>query len=119
MKGLSVPSGTNVEANMREAGKASFHMKGSKWFYDKVRNSGDWDYKQLDTKHESFGNFNFGATGAAFGFSEETLLRMAGWAQTQSGTSQPSWGVKNGNAKTGSDTEVSPRIFIAYQLVKE
>jgi hypothetical protein len=27
------------------------------------------------------------------GFSDGTLLRMAGWAQVQAGTSDPSWGV--------------------------
>jgi hypothetical protein len=55
------------------------------WFYEKVRNKGPWDYKQIDRAYADFGNFNYGATGTALGISEETLLRAAGWAQTQSG----------------------------------
>ena len=55
------------------------------WFYEQVRNKGPWDYKQIGRTYADFGNFNYGATGAALGISEETLLRAAGWAQTQSG----------------------------------
>ena len=36
--------------------------------------------------------FSYGASGATFGYSENTLSRMAGWAQVQAGTSQPNWG---------------------------
>jgi type VI secretion system secreted protein VgrG len=42
--------------------------------------------------HRIFGNFNFGATGAAAGFSMGTLLRAAGYAQNRAGTSNPAWG---------------------------
>lgn len=54
------------------------------WFYDQVHNKGPWDYKQLDPDYADFGNFNYGATGAALGLSQDTLLRAAGWAQTRS-----------------------------------
>jgi RHS repeat-associated protein len=87
------PPGVDVDNNIKDAGAASFGLKGSSWFYDEVRNKGPWDYKQLGSQYQDFGNFNYGATGAAFGYSEDTLLRMAGWAQVQSGTSQPGWGV--------------------------
>jgi hypothetical protein len=62
------------------------------WFYNKVRNKGPWDYKQQQRKHADFGNFNYGATGYAMGFPESVLLRMAGWAQTRSGTSRVGYG---------------------------
>jgi Bacterial toxin 44 len=72
----------------------------AKWFRDMVRNakgriddvrSGkSWDYKQIG--YADFGNFNYGATGAAAGFSETRLLREAGRAQIEAGTSRPGWG---------------------------
>lgn len=89
---IAVPAGVSVDANIRAASATRFHMKDSSWFYEKVRNRGDWDYKQRGAQFQNFGNFNYGASGTAFGFSEDTLLRMAGWAQVQAGTSQPEWG---------------------------
>lgn len=85
---LAVPPGVSVDANIKEAAIARFHLKGSSWFYEKVRNGGEWDYKQRGSNYQNFGNFNYGATGAAFGFSEDMLLRMAGWAQVRAGTSR-------------------------------
>ena len=45
-----------------------------------VHGKGDWDYKQKSHLYEDFGNFNYGATGTAFGFSQDVLLREAGAA---------------------------------------
>lgn len=87
------PLGVSVDANIQDALSAKFGLQDSKWYYDQVRNGGPWDYKQLGPEYENFGNFNFGATGAAFGYPEDTLLRMAGWAQVRANTSQPGWGV--------------------------
>ena len=56
----------------------------AKWFQSQVDYGGPWDYKSLGSgskKYAPFGNFHYGATGAAMGFPENTLLRMAGWAQ--------------------------------------
>ena len=50
------------------------------------------DYKQECVNYQEFGNFNFGATGAAQGIPDSVLLRGAGWAQIKSGTSQTEWG---------------------------
>ena len=59
-------------------------------FYNRVKTNGPWDYKQLDkegirqngiSKYDEFGNFNFGATGAAERIPEGALLRAAGLAQ--------------------------------------
>jgi len=59
-------------------------------FYNRVKSNGPWDYKRLDpagiknnwiSKYDEFGNFNFGATGAAERIPEGALLRAAGLAQ--------------------------------------
>jgi RHS repeat-associated protein len=64
-------------------------------FHDLVQTNGPWDYKQGDPSWEDFGNYNFGATGAATGlFTLETLQREAGRVQT---CHDPKWG----NPKTG------------------
>jgi hypothetical protein len=68
------------------------HQSDYIWFYAQVHNNGPWDYKQLDKTYADFGNFTYGATGNAAGFSEATLLRAAGWAQARAGTSSPEWG---------------------------
>jgi RHS repeat-associated protein len=80
-----LPPGVDIEANMKEARE---HIFNYYWFYNQVRsNTADqvrlgrsWDYKKLDPVYEDGGNFNFGATGKAFGFSEWFLRRGAGWA---------------------------------------
>lgn len=84
-----IPRFVKIEKNIElsEANRGNFL-----WFYNQVRNGGPWDYKQIDKDFEQFGNFNYGATGAAAGFSEATLLRAAGWANVRAGTSQPEWG---------------------------
>jgi hypothetical protein len=59
------------------------------WWIDRIRQKhGPWDYKWSHGKshpeYDEFGNFNFGATGAAAGFSLNTLLRGAGWFKGRS-----------------------------------
>jgi type VI secretion system secreted protein VgrG len=62
-------------------------------FRDMVNNNGPWDYKRRRKDWEDFGNYNFGATGAATGlFTLETLLREAGRKQCENNTSRPEWG---------------------------
>jgi hypothetical protein len=59
-------------------------------FFNQVKDKGPWDYKYRDpavnegkrSKYEAFGNFNYGSSGAAAGFSEGQLLRLAGHYQT-------------------------------------
>jgi hypothetical protein len=84
------PPGANVDQNMKEP---ESHKLNFLWFYDQVHNKGTWDYKQIANEYDEFGNFNYGATGRAAGFSEDTLLRAAGWAQVHAGTSQSDWGI--------------------------
>ena len=91
------PPGADVDANISVAGRRYNPV----WFYRQVRNRGPWDYKQQGkgrelggkyNPYEAFGNFNFGASGAAFGFSDQMLLRGAGYAQWSAGTSLPEYG---------------------------
>jgi RHS repeat-associated protein len=77
---------SELDKNIAEAEK----QVNPKWFYNKVRNKGPWDYKQKNRNYADFGNFNYGATGYAMGFPKGVLLRMAGWAQTKAGSSK-SW----------------------------
>ena len=85
---IPYPPGVNIYVNMNTA---SDHWNPS-WFYNQVRNNGPWDYKQQGSQYQDFGNFNYGATGAAFGFPENVLLREAGRAQQAAGTSRLEWG---------------------------
>ena len=65
------------------------------WFKDKVNSKGPWDYKNIyDPKEyeriEDFGNFNYGATGAALGLTEDELHRAAGAKQILDHWEEPS-----------------------------
>ena len=68
-----------------------------------------WDYKRLAkreirinpvtgenevfNRYESFGNFNYGATGGALGISLPDLFDAAGMIQVRNGTSKLEWGM--------------------------
>ena len=74
-------------------------------FYNAVKSGGPWDYKALDpTLYEDFGNYNYGLTGRASGWSENTLLRAAGayqyWSRTSTG---PNWSWPLGKYPYGDD----------------
>ncbi len=92
------PPGIDIENNIAEAAKLSAIQ-----FYNKVRNKGDWDFKQQGVEFANFGNFHYGATGSAAGFSPSILLRMAGAAQTRAGTSSPEWGSPLSGPPFGDD----------------
>ena len=55
-----------------------------KWFEERVKAGSKWDYKKDDYAKEDFGNFNYGATGRALGYSKGALLRIAGAVQIRS-----------------------------------
>ena len=99
-----IPPGVNVDRNIAEAEKHDYPLSAlvdypelqldtALWFYRQVNDGGPWDYKLQGPDFEDFGNFNYGATGKAPGFSEETLLRMAGVKQGEDHHSRPGWGV--------------------------
>jgi hypothetical protein len=50
-------------------------------FISRVLGGSTWDYKRGGhPEYDPFGNFNFGATGRAAGYSANDLARGAGWA---------------------------------------
>lgn len=83
------PPGVSCDANMRQATTDFNYLPD---FLAQVRTGAPWDYKQAGSRYEDFGNFNFGATGAAAGFNRNLLLRGAGLVQIKSKTSSPEWG---------------------------
>lgn len=101
------PPGVNIINNMM---MARFHRGPSAltyiWFYYQVRNHGPWDYKnQRGRKYAAFGNFNYGAVGAAAGIPDQILLRGAGAAQILAGTSRPEFADYPGPDSYGDDPE--------------
>ena len=81
------PPGVSLEENIAKTRDMSIQD-----FYQHVRSGGPWDYKQQGNEYEDFGNFHYGVMGAAMGIPEEVLLRGAGWAQQQAGTSEDEFG---------------------------
>jgi len=82
----------NMIRRAGERGYVSAHDIGGmvdNWFESMVGNQQPWDYKWRDRQgaaegnsiYEDFGNFNYGATGAAAGYSLSVLQHMAGWVQ--------------------------------------
>ncbi|WP_297895960.1 polymorphic toxin type 44 domain-containing protein [uncultured Campylobacter sp.] len=91
-----IPAGVNIEANIKEAldFRASHSvLETYYYFYLKVKNRGEWDYKYRDieakqknqpSKYEDFGNWHYGVIGTALGIPKEILLAGAGAAQVSS-----------------------------------
>ena len=82
------PADADVDANMRAA--------ADMWpnpfaFRNAVQTKGRWNYKRRASHYENFGNFNYGATGTAWGFSLDTLKREAGRKQIEDGNSTREW----------------------------
>jgi RHS repeat-associated protein len=111
------PDDANVDANIEAMEKADAQLKSTlgvlsgqriafkyHLFYLLVRNHGPWDYKQRKGgDYQAFGNFNYGASGRAFGIPSQVLLRAAGAAQLAAGTSDPGWGSPAGGSPYGDD----------------
>ncbi len=95
------PPGASCPSNINQAQQSYDPL----WYYNQVRNGGNWDYKQLGQQYQNFGNFNYGATGAAFGFPSWLLYRGAGFASSRAyGNSAPSyWGSWYGSYPYGDD----------------
>lgn len=98
----NIPPGINPAGNICEAKKM---FTWSFDFYNAVKNKGPWDYKQSGPQYQDFGNYNYGLTGSAQGFSPNTLKRMAGWAQGRAGTrpSNGAWNTPLGSYPYGDD----------------
>ena len=60
-------------------------------FRNAVQNKGRWSYKRRARRYENFGNFNYGATGTAWGFRPDTLKKEAGRQQIEDDHSKREW----------------------------
>ena len=87
-------------------------------FKNMVDSGQPWDYKQYDREFADFGNYNYGATGAAAGILLNILLRMAGWVQMHSGNYDPAWGVPWGFPPYGDDPNDQLWIQRGYSYYK-
>ena len=97
------------------------------WFKSMVTHKAEWDYKRIDrVKYEDFGNFNYGATGAAVGFGLVTLHSEAGKVQAVPPGGKPeSWGYPAGRiygeGKTPTETSQRTRfrLLLASTIISE
>jgi hypothetical protein len=87
----------DLEKNMREAEAHQDDPDLDKltWFKDQVNSGQQWDYKNKfdpskQERIEDFGNFNYGATGAALGLTENEIQRAAGAKQIWDHKFEPS-----------------------------
>lgn len=74
------------------------------WFYNQVHSTGPWGH-QWGRQYLDFGNFNYGATGSAFGFSPFALYFGAGvQSQIAWGSQKPDyWGTPWSGYPYGND----------------
>jgi RHS repeat-associated protein len=90
------PTGVSVDTNIRLAEQLSVApidpLFGYGEWLGRVWLRGAWDYKRRGLAYETFGNFNYGATGAAMGIPQDVLLRAAGLVQMVNGPCDPSNG---------------------------
>lgn len=95
-------------------------------FKKTVGNKMPWDYKQQGwtltdnftlgpSPFMDFGNFNYGATGAARGFPLDLLLRAAGYAQEKAGTSTPDWHKWYQGPPYGDNPDDQAQIIAGYR----
>src|SRR4029450_7587666 len=66
------PPGVLMSRNIQIAQK---HKGDAFWFKNTVGPNRPWDYKRRGGQYEAFGNFNYGATGAAAGIPDWMLLK--------------------------------------------
>ncbi len=103
---LAAPAGASISKNISQASS----MCAVSWV-NKVRPHGEWDYKREKREYEDFGNFNYGATGKAQGFSENILRRAPGLVQMiNGGAYHASQGVPWGNSPYGDTKEDQEQI---------
>jgi hypothetical protein len=100
------PPGADINKNMEEADK----KWNPTWFYNQVKLNGPWDYKQQGRKYDDFGNFNFGATGFAFGFPADILYRGAGWENQKADPTRKGLGSPWGGYPYGDDPKDQNQI---------
>lgn len=71
----SLPKSADAFTQSKIGALAPVNTSAVTWFTSMVKPGGPWDYKRNNNRRfEAFGNFNYGATGAAMGYSSATLL---------------------------------------------
>ena len=92
-------------------------------FFNAVRNGGQWDIKQMNSKYAGFGNWHYSVMAKAFGFPEIIAKAGAGFAQMMAGTSLtgPNVNVANlfNDKSFGDDEEDQKAIeegFTSYRI---
>jgi len=80
------PPGANIDENIREilddiqSSPYGGIAVAQGYFIAHVAGGSTWDYKSGGHReYDRFGNFNFGATGLAAGYSANDLARASGW----------------------------------------
>ncbi len=96
------PSNADVDRNIREAEivrvlsmliAPAYGITTSGWFVGRVAPTMSWDYKRDgNVQFAPFGNFNYGATGAALGLPLRGLQMMGGLVAEAVGTHREEWG---------------------------
>lgn len=94
---------TNVADAERHSVLRYGAVRTLQWFHARVRSGGPYDYKQHDSGFENFGNYNYGAMGAAAGIPEQVLLRAAGRNQEQNSAYNPNDGHWYNGSPYGDD----------------
>jgi len=107
-----------LKESIRAAEQHKWDPLGLVWFYSQVNNLGPQDYKQKNAAYEPFGNFNYGAMGAAMGVNLELLLRAAGRNQMQKATYRPSFGSYWKGPPFGDDPHDQMLIRAGYDYYK-
>lgn len=99
-------------------------------FYNLVRNGGEADLKNQGFNESKYifddkvvrgdapGNILYGYVGKCFKYTDELLLRAAGFAQQQAGTSKPEWGSWNGKPPYGDDPNDQASIKIGMNFYR-
>jgi hypothetical protein len=113
------PPGVNVDGNVTIARRMRIvtyiNPAVSLYAYSQmVGNQHPWDYKQLGSDFQAFGNFNFGAAGAAWGIPLNVLQRGAGYAQSKAATSTPEWGHWYKGPPYGDDPSDQAQVVAGY-----
>jgi RHS repeat-associated protein len=95
------PQNADVNANISQAkfvnnanwlNPATHDVGTQSWFATKVLPKAAWDYKTQGMQYDAFGNFNYGATGAALGLPLSYLQTVGGGLSRVLGTNNPAYG---------------------------
>lgn len=113
----NIPLVVNIMKNFEDAS----HMTPEE-FFKSVRGKGKWDYKQLGSQYQEFGNWAFAIESSGFsrGFlPHELFKRGAGWAQEQAGTTKDEWGHWWGGGSFGDDPFDQKAIENGFEAIRE